>query len=40
MSQVVGLMSVLVVIGLYSLGVLAFGVGLLFVSILTRHWRA
>lgn len=40
MSQVVGLLSVLVVIGLYALGVLAFVAGLLFVSIVTRHWRA
>ena len=40
MSHVVGLLSLLVVIGLYTLGVLAFVAGLLFVSIITRHWRA
>lgn len=40
MSEVVALLSLLVVVGLYLLGVVSFIAGLLFVAQVVRHWRA
>lgn len=38
MSEVVALLSVIATVELYQLGVMAFFVGLLVVTIITRHW--
>lgn len=38
MSQVVALLSMLVVIGLYLLGAVAFIIGFLLVMGVVRHW--